>query len=78
MRQRINDEFTHLKVSRQRRYQLRKQRDHRCILCGAPALRGGRCLKHLVAARESQRKRSGTRGRYLNAESYKLSARRKA
>jgi hypothetical protein len=34
MRKRIQDEFTHLRVSRQRKYQLRMQRDKRCTECG--------------------------------------------
>jgi hypothetical protein len=74
MRRGIQDEFSSLNVSRQRRYQLRKQRDNLCVLCGEPAVRGSRCLRHLIAARERQRKRAGTRGRYVNAQSYKLAA----
>lgn len=34
----IQDEFTNLNVSRQRKYQLRCQRDHLCIVCGSPTL----------------------------------------
>ncbi len=30
----IQDEFTNLNVSRQRKYQLRHQRDQSCIICG--------------------------------------------
>jgi len=55
MRTRIKDEFTDLPISRQRKYQLRMQRDQRCTECGEPALKGSRCLKHLVKARERQR-----------------------
>ena len=54
MRARIKDEFTDLPISRQRKYQLRMQRDQRCTECGEPALKGSRCLKHLVKARERQ------------------------
>src|SRR3974377_215960 len=50
MRNRIVDEFTHLPISRQRKYQLRMQRDKRCTECGEPAAEGSRCLNHLVKA----------------------------
>jgi hypothetical protein len=72
MRQRIQDEFTDLPISRQRKYQLRMQRDRRCTECGAPAIQGSRCLKHLVKARERQRKKRGLKRRYLNTLSYRL------
>jgi hypothetical protein len=74
MRKRIEDEFTHLRVSRQRKYQLRMQRDNRCTECGEPAKQGSRCLKHLVKARERQRKKRGLRRRYYNTLSYRLQA----
>ena len=48
MRPRIEDEFTKLPISRQRKYQLRMQRDKRCTECGAQAMEGSRCLEHLV------------------------------
>jgi hypothetical protein len=74
MRTRIEDEFTHLPVSRQRKYQLRMQRKHRCTECGEPAVQGSRCLKHLVKARERQRKKRGLKRRYHGTLSYKLEA----
>jgi hypothetical protein len=74
MRRRIIDEFTDLPVSRQRKYQLRMQRDKRCTECGEPAAEGSRCLKHLVKARERQRKKRGLKRRYYNTLSYKLQA----
>jgi hypothetical protein len=74
MRKRIEDEFTHLKISRQRKYQLRMLRDQRCTECGEPAVQGSRCLKHLVKARERQREKRGLRRRYLNTLSYRLEA----
>jgi hypothetical protein len=74
MRKRIEDEFTHLRVSRQRKYQLRRQRENRCTECGEPAVHGARCLKHLVMARERQRKTRGLKRRYLGTLSYKLEA----
>ena len=74
MRTRIQDEFTELPISRQRKYQLRMQRDGRCTECGEPAAEGSRCVKHLVKARERQRKKRGLRRRYYNTLSYKLQA----
>lgn len=74
MRARIDDEFTHLKISRQRKYQLRMQRDRRCTECGDPVIQGSRCLKHLIKARERQRKKRGLKRRYYNTLSYKLEA----
>jgi hypothetical protein len=70
----ILDEFSHLPISRQRKYQMRRQRDKRCTECGEPATRGSRCLKHLVKARERQRKKRGLKRRYYNTLSYKLQA----
>jgi hypothetical protein len=74
MNKRIADEFTHLEISRQRKYQLRMQRDKRCTECGAPAAQGSRCIEHLVKARERQRTKRGLKRRYLNTLSYKLQA----
>jgi hypothetical protein len=74
MRNAIVDEFTHLPISRQRKYQLRMQRDRRCTECGEPVKQGSRCLKHLVKARERQRKKRGLKRRYFNTLSYKLAA----
>jgi len=72
MRKRIEDEFTNMSISRQRKYQLRRQRDKQCTECGEPASVGSRCLKHLIIARERQRQKRGLRRRYLNTLSYKL------
>ena len=72
MRKRIQDEFTELPISRQRKYQLRMQRDKRCTECGQPAIQGSRCLKHLVKARERQRVKRGLKRRYFNTLSYRL------
>ena len=78
MRKRIEDEFTHLKISRQRKYQLRMLRDQRCTECGEPAVQGSRCLKHLVKARERQRQKRGLKRRYYNTLSYRLQERERA
>ena len=72
MNKRIVDEFTHLKISRQRKYQLRMLRDKRCTECGEPAVQGTRCLKHLIRARERQRSVRGLKRRYYNTLSYQL------
>src|SRR5882672_407236 len=74
MRPRIQDEFTSLPISRQRKYQLRMQRDRRCTECGEPASMGFCCLNHLVKARERQRVRRGLNRRYYGTLSYKLEA----
>jgi len=72
MRRRIKDEFTDLPISRQRKYQLRMQRDRRCTECGEAAVQGSRCLKHLVKARERQRRKRGLKRRYYGTLSYQL------
>jgi len=78
MRIAIVDEFTNLEISRQRKYQLRQQRDNRCTECGAPAAQASRCVEHLVKARERQRVKLGLKRRYqtlsylLAAESLKV------
>ncbi len=74
MRQEIQDEFTGLPISRQRKYQLRRQRDGLCTQCGEPVEQGGRCVKHLVEARERQRRLHGLKRRYYGTLSYKLEA----
>jgi len=71
MRRPIQDEFTYLQISRQRKYQLRQKREGRCSECGQPTERGSRCLKHLIRAREDQRKKRGMKGRYKSL-SYRL------
>src|SRR3989449_9819492 len=74
MKRRIKDEFTDLPISRQRKYQLRMQRDQRCTECGEQAVQGSRCLKHLGKARERQRKKRGLQRRYYGPPRYKLHA----
>ena len=72
MRKKINDEFTHLPISRQRKYQLRMAQSGRCTECGAKAIAGSRCIEHLVKARERQRKKRKLTKRYYNTLSYRL------
>ena len=68
----IKDEFYGLPISRQYRYQLRMKREQRCIICGEPAITKWKCLKHMVKARERQRKKPGLKRRLHNALSYRL------
>jgi len=72
MGKRIKDEFTRLRISRQYRYQLRMKREKRCIICGEPAVTKWKCLRHMVKARERQRKKLGLKRRLHNALSYRL------
>ena len=72
MGKRIKDEFTGLRISRQYRYQLRMKRQKRCIICGEPAVTKWKCLKHMVKARERQRKKLGLHRRLRGALSYRL------
>ena len=72
MAETIQDEFSHLKVSRQRKYQLRMKRDKKCTECGEPAIKGSRCLKHMIRSRERQRKKLGLKRRYKTSLSYRL------
>jgi hypothetical protein len=44
----IIDDYTDLKVSRQRKWQLRRVSEGRCIKCGAPAIADNMCLKDRV------------------------------
>lgn len=74
MKRPIDDEFALLPISRQRKYQLRRARDGRCTQCGEPVVQGKRCLKHLVQARERQRRNQGLKRRYFGTLSYQLEA----
>lgn len=53
----ITDEFTHLKVSKERKYQLRRQRDGLCIICGKQPYDKLYCQKHAEAIRARNRER---------------------
>jgi len=68
----IKDKFAKLPISRQYRYQLRMKQQKRCIICGEPAVTKWKCLKHMVKARERQRKKLGLRRRLRGALSYRL------
>ncbi|HKR12910.1 MAG TPA: hypothetical protein VJT15_12700 [Pyrinomonadaceae bacterium] len=71
----ISDEITGLPISRQRRYQLRKRRDRKCIRCGQDAVNEGYFCEthrqvHNVLTRELRRKRFDSKGRSHDSESY--------
>lgn len=53
----IQDEFTHLKVSHQRKTQLRWKRDGRCIICGKlrSVNSNSRCAHHVELHNIAQR-----------------------
>lgn len=73
MRKPIQDELTRLPVSAQRKYQLRMRRDGRCTVCGKAAAGEPRslCLKHLIHAREQQRRKRGLSGSLHKSNAYK-------
>jgi sulfatase maturation enzyme AslB (radical SAM superfamily) len=68
----IIDQFTNLKVSRQRKWQLRKKVQGKCQECGEPVVYSGWCYKHYVYHREVKRKSVGNKRRYLNSPGYKI------
>lgn len=72
MKSRIQDKFTHLPVSRQRKYQLRKLQQKRCIICGEPAVNATHCLFHVVKYRERHRAKMNFQRRHFGARSYEL------
>ena len=53
----IQDEFTSMRISRQRRYQLRREKEGLCRICGEKAARNARyCKTHLEKQRMLCRK----------------------
>ena len=67
----IHDKFTRLKVSRQRKYQLRHRRRRLCELCPATRVTSAFCLKHAIQTRERGRRYQGSRKR-RNSLTYRL------
>ncbi len=61
-----------LPVSRQRKYQLRRQKEGRCVICGKPKVSATFCLDHMIATRERLRKLTGAVKRRKSL-SYRLS-----
>jgi hypothetical protein len=61
-RKKIVDEFSHLKVSRQVKYQLRKKKAGMCEQCGQkPRVTTAMCLECAIKRREDSRKRRGAK-----------------
>jgi hypothetical protein len=59
-RKKIVDEFTELPISRQQKWQLRRAKEGRCVICGDPKVTAWHCLKHAIANREWARRYSGS------------------
>jgi hypothetical protein len=59
-RKKIVDEFTELPISRQQKWQLRRAKEGRCVICGQPKVTAWHCLRHAIANREWARKYSGS------------------
>lgn len=53
----IHDRFSNLPLTKQRKWQLRREKENNCIICGEPAVVSRYCLKHAIAVRERQRQR---------------------
>jgi len=62
----IQDEFTELLISRQRKWQLRQGKTGKCQQCGKPFESGhnGHCLDCISQRLELNRKRNGHKKRY--------------
>jgi hypothetical protein len=68
----VDDEFSNLPISRQRKWQLRNIQAGLCQICSAKAVTlGGLCLEHLIKNREKQRVKQGSKRRY-RSKSYEL------
>jgi hypothetical protein len=81
-RKKIVDEFTDRPISRQQKWQLRRAKEGRCVICGDKKVTAWHCLKHAIANREWARKYSGSKRRnktltYQLASKAKASARKK-
>lgn len=58
------DEFTHLPISRQRKWQLRQMVQGGCVLCGQPVISGHKCLRHMIQSREATARKYGFKSHY--------------
>ena len=73
----IIDKFTNVPFSRQYKYQLRKHKQKKCIICGGKLSLKSRkyCEFHrrneMVLNRENYRRYNKSKKRYFGAESYK-------
>ena len=75
-RKKIVDEFTDLPISRQQKWQLRRAKEGRCVICGDKKVTAWHCLKHAIANREWARKYSGSKRRNKTL-TYKLASKAK-
>ena len=71
----INDKFSNLPISRQRRWQMRKAEKGLCILCGEKTVNNWHCLEHMVYMRDWQARRDGSKKK-LNCMSRRLEGKR--
>jgi hypothetical protein len=56
----IQDEFTALKISQQRKWQLRRIKAGLCQICSAPMLSSGLCKKHIIQQALRQREKNNS------------------
>lgn len=68
----IKDKFTRKDVSRQRKWQLRREAEGKCRTCAKPAVTRFQCLECAIKAREAQRTKKKMVRRNLRAYSYRL------
>ena len=69
----IQDQFTNLKISRQRKWQWRRRAAGLCDCCGQPVLPGmSKCLKHHTECREYARERKGVKRSSKNTKFTRL------
>jgi hypothetical protein len=72
---RIEDEFTDLKISRQRKWQLRRAKEGKCIKCGARAAVGSTlCVRHHVKTALYNHERNNPGKKPLNSKWLKLAS----
>lgn len=76
-RKKIVDEFTDRPISRQQKWQLRRAKEGRCVICGEKKVTAWHCLKHAIANREWARKYSGSKRRNKTL-TYQLASKAKA
>jgi hypothetical protein len=70
----IDDQFTHLPVTSQRKWQLRRHAEGKCIICARPQVMQFFCLKHAVGKRELERAANGFKTRRTSFRSYRAEA----
>ena len=76
----IQDEFTDLPISRERKRQLRALKNGQCCIAGCeePLATKVHCLQHAVERREKSRKERNVTRRWKNAKTYQLEMELKA